>query len=144
MPIITTVMDGIKQPHPVIDCQEGSLRDDFDFGSLILFNANVWKRGSRKHENESYRYAGLYDLRLKVSQKYPIVHINEYLYTEIDQDTRKSGEKLFDYVDPKNREGGADRNGTGLYTTFKRSGGILEPRFRGCYFRPTFFRIQHP
>ena len=56
-----------------------------------------------KATKEDYQYAGLYDLRLKISQKKKLVHINEYLYTEIENDTRKSGEKQFDYVDPKNR-----------------------------------------
>lgn len=54
-----------------------------------------------KATKEDYQYAGLYDLRLKISQKKKLVHINEYLYTEIENDTRKSGEKQFDYVDPK-------------------------------------------
>lgn len=48
-----------------------------------------------------YNFAGLYDLRLKLSQHSDLVHINEYLYSEVENDTRKSGEKIFDYVDPK-------------------------------------------
>ena len=135
------VMDGIKQPHPVIDCQEGSLRDDFDFGSLILFNANVWKEAVENMKNESYRYAGLYDLRLKVSQKYPIVHINEYLYTEIDQDTRKSGEKLFDYVDPKNREVQIEME-QACTQHLKEVGAFLEPRFEDVTFDQHFFEYE--
>jgi hypothetical protein len=134
-------MDGIKQPHPVIDCQEGSLRDDFDFGSLILFNANVWKEAVENMKNESYRYAGLYDLRLKVSQKYPIVHINEYLYTEIDQDTRKSGEKLFDYVDPKNREVQIEME-QACTQHLKEVGAFLEPRFEDVTFDQHFFEYE--
>lgn len=51
-----------------------------------------------------YNFAGLYDLRLKLSQHSNLVHINEYLYSEVENDTRKSGEKIFDYVDPKNRD----------------------------------------
>ena len=50
-----------------------------------------------------YTFAGLYDLRLKLSQKADLMHINEYLYSEVENDTRKSGEKIFDYVDPRNR-----------------------------------------
>lgn len=93
---------GNLSPHPVIDYQEGSLRDDFNFGSLILYRTSVLKDAC-KMMNQEFRFAGLYDLRLKVSQKHSLVHIPELLYTEIEPDTRKSGEKQFDYVDPKNR-----------------------------------------
>lgn len=95
--------DGVLKQAPVIDYQSGSLRDDFDFGSVLLFNAFVLKEALEEIEAQ-YQYAGLYDLRLKISQKYELVHINEYLYTEVENDKRRSGEKLFDYVDPKNRK----------------------------------------
>ena len=89
-------------PHPVIDYQEGSLRDDFNFGSVILYNAGAFTQAvSRMDEN--YIFAGLYDLRLKISQGYSLVHIQEMLYTEVETDIRKTGEKQFDYVDPRNR-----------------------------------------
>lgn len=94
--------DGILKQAPVIDYQFGSLRDDFDFGSLLLFNSVILKE-TLKQTKVQYQYAGLYDLRLKVSCENQLVHINEYLYTEIEEDKRRSGEKLFDYVDPKNR-----------------------------------------
>ena len=93
---------GNLSPHPVIDYQEGSLRDDFNFGSLTLYRTSVLKDAC-KMMNQEFRFAGLYDLRLKVSQKHSLVHIPELLYTEIEPDTRKSGEKQFDYVDPKNK-----------------------------------------
>ncbi len=89
-------------PHPVIDYQEGSLRDDFNFGSVILYRTSAFREACRTMDKE-LRFAGLYDLRLKISQEYPIVHLPELLYTEIEPDTRKSGEKQFDYVDPRNR-----------------------------------------
>ncbi len=98
------ISNGDKTNHPVIDYQEGSLRDDFNFGSLLLYNAKALKKAVRRMKSENYTFAGLYDLRLKVSQKNPLVHVNEYLYTEIEEDTRASGEKIFDYVDPKNRQ----------------------------------------
>jgi hypothetical protein len=88
--------------HPVIDYQEGSLRDDFNFGSVTLFKGSVFHEACKRMEQE-YRFGGLYDLRLKVTQNYSIVHIPEMLYTEIEPDLRKSGEKQFDYVDPRNR-----------------------------------------
>ena len=85
--------------HPLIDCQKGSLRDDFDFGSVLVFRTSSFKRAVRAMA-EDYQWGALYDLRLRMKR---IVHINEYLYTEIETDSRKSGEKQFDYVDPKNR-----------------------------------------
>ncbi len=90
-----------RTPHPSIIYQEGSLRDDFDFGSVLFYNANELKKATQSASN--YNFAALYDLRLKVSQSAPIFHLNEYLYTEEELDNRQSGEKQFDYVDPKNR-----------------------------------------
>ena len=91
--------DGSRQRHPLIDCQKGALRDDFDFGSVLVFRASSFKRAVRSMA-EDYEWGAMYDLRLRMRK---IVHINEYLYTEIETDNRKSGEKQFDYVDPKNR-----------------------------------------
>lgn len=92
----------ILSPHPVIDYQEGSLRDDFNFGSVILYNAKVF-RDACSRMDESYSFAGFYDLRLKISQTHLLFRIQEMLYTEVETDTRKTGEKQFDYVDPRNR-----------------------------------------
>ncbi|MCD7973180.1 MAG: glycosyltransferase family 2 protein [Candidatus Azobacteroides sp.] len=93
-------IEGRIEKHPLIDYQPGSIRDDFDFGSVLFYNTNVLKQS----REEKYKYAALYDLRLRCSEKYPVVHINEFLYTETETDTRTSGKKQFDYVDPKNRE----------------------------------------
>ena len=91
--------------HPVIDYQEGSIRDDFDFGSVLLINAQALKNYAAQASGyEPYNYAGWYDLRLFLSRQGRVVHLNEYLYTEEEQDLRKSGEKQFDYVNPRNRE----------------------------------------
>ncbi len=87
---------------PVIDYQMGSLRDDFDFGSVMFFCGQCFKRAAGAMKAD-YEFAGLYDLRLKLSQFAAITHINEYLYSDVELDTRKSGEKIFDYVDPRNR-----------------------------------------
>ena len=96
-------MNGERTNKPVIDYQFGSLRNDFDFGSVLLYKASAFKAAVKRMKVD-YKFAALYDLRLKVSQKGRLVHINEYLYSEIEEDTRKTGEKLFDYVDPRNRE----------------------------------------
>ncbi len=97
------IKDGKQQIHPVIDYQEGSLRDDFDFGSLLLYKTTAFKQAVEKMIVE-YQFAALYDLRLKVSQHHCFVRLPEYLYTELETDNRRSGEKIFDYVDPKNRQ----------------------------------------
>ena len=95
---------------PVIDYQIGALRDDFDFGSVMLWDTAKLKALVAQMDTD-YEFAGLYDLRLRASHmtnyQLPItniVHIPEYLYYEVETDTRKSGEKLFDYVDPRNRQ----------------------------------------
>lgn len=91
--------------HPVIDYQLGSVRDDFDFGSVLLFNSQTLKKGVLAlDDQEDYRYAALYAIRLFASHHGRICHVNEYLYTEVEEDLRKSGEKQFDYVNPRNRE----------------------------------------
>ena len=97
------IKEGLIQPYPVIDYQEGSLRDDFDFGSLLLFQSSVLK-DAIKEMDVDYQAAALYDLRLKVSKRKSFFHLLEFLYTEPEYDFRKSGEKIFDYVDPKNRQ----------------------------------------
>ena len=90
------------EPAPVIDYQDGALRDDFDFGSAILVRVAVLKQVAAQMD-VNYDYAGFYDLRLRLSRVGEIVHIPEFLYYDVETDLRKSGEKLFDYVDPKNR-----------------------------------------
>ena len=94
---------------PVIDYQIGALRDDFDFGSVLLWDTEKLKALVAQMDTD-YEFAGLYDLRLRASHTpytihhTPLVHVPEFLYYEIEEDTRKSGEKLFDYVDPRNRQ----------------------------------------
>jgi hypothetical protein len=94
--------DNTSKEMPLIDYQMGSLRDDFDFGSVLLYRTDSLKNAAARMDVD-YNYGALYDLRLKVSQNGKLEHINEYLYYEIETDNRKSGEKIFDYVDPKNR-----------------------------------------
>ena len=96
--------EGALTKHPAIDYQAGSLRDDFDFGSLWLIKSQALLDYVAQTDRVDYKYAGLYDLRLYLSRKGEIFHLNEYLYTEAELDTRKSGEKQFDYVNPRNRE----------------------------------------
>ena len=96
------VVNGTRSAFPVIDYQAGSVRDDFNFGSVLFYNSKRLRKAADKMK-DSYQFAGMYDLRLRVSRKAELLHINEYLYAEVETDTRKSGEKQFDYVDPRNR-----------------------------------------
>jgi len=125
---------------PVIDCQHGSLRDDFNFGSVLLYKADVLKAAVNAMATE-YSFAGLYDLRLKVSQKASLVHINEYLYSEVEYDTRKSGEKIFDYVDPKNR-GVQIEMEAACTAHLKEIGGYLAPDFKKIEFNAGNFEFE--
>lgn len=134
------IADDEKKNHPVIDYQEGSLRDDFNFGSLLLYNANALKEAAARM-NENYQFAGLYDLRLKVSQHHPLVHINEYLYTEIEEDTRASGERIFDYVDPKNRQVQIEME-QACTQHLKEVGAYLAPQFEEIEFNKDHFEQE--
>jgi len=98
-----TEINNEKRINPVITYQRGSIRDDFNFGPMLTFNTAILKEAVKKM-NMDYIYAGLYDLRLKVSEISNLIHINEYLYTEIKNDNSGKHIKQFDYVDPKNRE----------------------------------------
>ena len=98
------MVEGKMEKHPVIDCQSGSLRDDFDFGSLWCIKAQALVDYIAQPDREEYQFAALYDLRLYLSRVGEIFHLNEFLYSEAELDTRKSGEKQFDYVNPRNRE----------------------------------------
>ena len=98
------MVEGKMEEHPVIDYQSGSLRDDFDFGSLWCIKAQALADYIAQPDREEYQFAALYDLRLYLSRVGEIFHLNEFLYSEAELDTRKSGEKQFDYVNPRNRE----------------------------------------
>ena len=115
----------VRRKHPLIDCQKGALRDDFDFGSVLVFRTTSFRRAVHAM-SEDYQWAALYDLRLRMKR---IVHINEYLYTEIETDTRKSGEKQFDYVDPRNRPVQIEMEKV-CTDYLKRIGAWLEPKFK--------------
>lgn len=132
--------DNKKSVSPVIDYQFGSLRDDFNFGSVLFYKASALKCGASRM-NQDYKFAGLYDLRLKVSQKGALVHVNEYLYSEVEHDTRKSGEKMFDYVDPKNR-GVQIEMEQACTEHLKEIGGYLEPKFKHIEFNENNFEYE--
>lgn len=95
--------DGAIKPHPVIDYQDGSLRDDFDFGPLMMYSGGALSMVEHQMK-ENYSFAGFYDLRLRISQYKRFIRLPEFIYTVSEADSRKTGEQIFDYVNPKNRE----------------------------------------
>ncbi|MGN0187203.1 MAG: glycosyltransferase family 2 protein [Paludibacteraceae bacterium] len=119
--------DGTLSKNPTIDYQRGSVRDDFNFGSLLLFDATRFKHAVACCDTD-YRFAGLYDVRLRISEVASLLHLNEYLYTEVELDTRRSGEKQFDYVDPKNRAVQLEME-QACTAHLKRIGAYLAPQF---------------
>ena len=130
----------VLSAHPVIDYQEGSLRDDFNFGSLILYKTSAFREACKRMDDD-YSFAGLYDLRLKISQAHSLVHIPELLYSEVETDTRKSGEKQFDYVDPRNRAVQVEME-KACTSHLKCINAWLEPVFRQIRFDENDFPVD--
>ena len=115
----------VRKRHPLIDCQKGALRNDFDFGNVLVFRTESFRKAVASMDKD-YEYAALYDLRLRMDN---IVHINEFLYTDVETDTRKSGEKQFDYVDPRNRAVQIEMEQV-CTEHLKRIGAYLKPVFK--------------
>jgi len=132
--------EGKLSAHPVIEYQDGSLRNDFDFGSVLFYRVEALKKAIASMSS-NYTHAALYDLRLKVSQNYKLVHIPELLYTEIELDTRKSGEKMFDYVDPRNREVQVEME-LACTDHLKLVGAYLAPNFKEIQFNEGTFKYE--
>lgn len=133
------IKNEVRTPHPVIDYQTGSLRDDFDFGFLFFFNSKFLKEKANKEAD--YKFAGLYDTRLRLSQISAVARIDEYLYSSIETDTRKSGEKLFDYVDPRNRQVQIEMEEV-CTQHLKDISGYLKPEFKTVDFEGTQFEYE--
>ncbi len=134
------IIDDKRNINPVITYQKGSLRDDFNFGSVLLYKSSALKEAAARMDVD-YKFAGLYDLRLKASQKAALEHINEYMYTEVENDTRKSGEKIFDYVDPKNRAVQVEMEAA-CTEHLKAIGGYLKPEFKHIEFNENNFEFE--
>ncbi len=134
------IKERMPVPSPVIDYQKGSLRDDFNFGSLLLYRTSALKKAAAKMVAE-YQFAGLYDLRLRVSERFELFRIPEFLYTEMETDTRLSGQKMFDYVDPRNRQMQIEmeRACTGHLKTL---GGWLKPEFKDVDLTKESFPVE--
>ncbi|MBV8361855.1 MAG: glycosyltransferase family 2 protein, partial [Deltaproteobacteria bacterium] len=87
--------------HPRIDYQSGSIRDGFDFGPVVGVSVDAARHSGI---DNSWKWGGLYDLRLRISEKYAIIRIPEPLYSASTIDARPTDQKQFDYVDPRNRD----------------------------------------
>lgn len=124
--------------HPVNDYQLGSLRDDFDFGSLLFINRNYCQSFLSEEE---YKFAGLYELRLHLSRQSEFIRIPEFLYTTIETDTRKSGVKQFDYVNPKNRDVQIEMEKV-VTSHLKKINAYLEPNFKKVEFKDNEFEFE--
>lgn len=96
------IVDGALCDAPTIDYQSGSLRNDFEFGPLVVVRTSALKDYALQSLPRC-EYAGFYQLRLALSRLGRIQHLPRNLYVEVEADTRKSGEKQFDYVNPAQR-----------------------------------------
>ncbi|HEY3138246.1 MAG TPA: glycosyltransferase family A protein [Blastocatellia bacterium] len=117
--------------HELIDYQLGSIRDGFDFGSVILISKRDAVSALSNHGriDERLRWAGLYDLRLKLSIDSKVLRIPESLYTRKLEDRRATGERQFDYVDPSQREYQVEMEQVAT-DHLKRIGAFLSPEFK--------------
>lgn len=117
--------------HPLMDYQPGSIRDSFDFGSMLLISKRAADAALLNHGavDERLWYAGLYDLRLKLSIDSAVLRIPEPLYTRIPADRRATGERQFDYVDPRKRDYQAEMEEVAT-EHLKRIGAYLAPEFK--------------
>jgi hypothetical protein len=117
-----------RTPHPLTDYQLGSIKDDFNFGSLLFYNAVTLKQAAQELSGAE-QFGALYALRLGVWRRAQIIRIAEYLYSKIEPDTRKTGEKQFDYVDPRNRAAQIEMEAVAS-EHLKKIGAYLKPEFR--------------
>jgi len=127
-------------PHPVINYMQGSIRDDFDFGSLLLVKTTTMKEAVGIGEKE-YKYAGFYDLRLKISENDPIIRIPEYLYSIKKRENERTIEKQFEYLDPQNKEVQSEMENA-VTGHLKRIGAYLEPDSKEVNFEEGKFEVD--
>ncbi len=122
------VQHGIRAPHPTIEYQEGSIRDEFDFGSVLMINSVMLREAAEEVSPYALRAAGLYAVRLALSRRGRITRIGEFLYSRNILDVRPTGQRQFDYVDPKNREVQVEME-VAVSEHLKKIGAFLKPHF---------------
>src|SRR5512135_3919138 len=113
--------------HPLTDYQPGSVRDDFDFGCVMLFSMPAVRSILKTNgEIPSVTFAGLYDLRLKLSIEHSLHHVREPLYSVTRSTERSGDEQLFAYVDSRNEA--AQKEMEAVFTDYlKNIGAYLAP-----------------
>jgi len=128
--------------HTLNDYQPGSVRDDFDFGAMTLFSVSAIRKALEKHGVvPDVKFAGLYDLRLKISIDYPIYHLKESLYSVIKTSEPSGSEKLFAYLDPQHRA--AQKEMEVVFTDYlEKIGAYLPSKFREIEQTPTSFPVE--
>lgn len=130
--------EGSKKAFPVNDYQLGSVRDDFDFGTVLLYRTSVLKQTVSRIEN-NLLYSALYALRLRASLSSSFIHINEYLYTEAEAEP--SDDKHFAYVNPRNREVQIEMEE--VFTSYlKEIKAFLEPKFKDVNLEEGVFPVE--
>jgi hypothetical protein len=132
--------DDVRTNHPVIDYQIGSLRDDFDFGHLLFIKTEALRKAVNQ-EKPDYKFAGIYDLRLKISESYPVIHIPEYLYAVIKPNAKSMSDTHFAYVDPKNRQVQIEME-QAVTQHLKQIGAYLKPEFKEINFDDDSFNAE--
>lgn len=124
--------DGGRKDVPVNDCQLGSVREDFDFGALVAVDEGLmqqWETEVKCSPTLSLRYGQWYSLRLFLSRHGELLHLPDLLYGVDEVDARASGQKQFDYVDPRNREAQIEMEA--IFTDhLRKMGAWLPPRTR--------------
>jgi glycosyltransferase involved in cell wall biosynthesis len=133
--------EGLRTAHPVTEYQFGSLRDDFNFGSMVLLERKALEKALTENRGQIFAYAGWYALRLGITRSSQIVRVGEYLYSKVEADARRSGEKLFDYVDPKNRQVQIEMEAAATFH-LKKIGAYLRPVFRKPDFTEGSFPVE--
>lgn len=134
------IKDENRLAHPVIDYQFGSIRDDFAFGPLLFISGKAFNEAISGNNNK-FNFAGLYDIRLRISQKYSLLRIPEFLYSTIETDNRKTGEKLFDYVNPRNRASQVEAEQAAT-EHLKVIGAFLQPQFKEVNIKEENFSVE--
>jgi len=131
------VKNGAETAHPVIDYQKGSLRDDFNFGPVQFYRSDVLKSFS----DDTFQFAGYYALRLHAARLGELVRVPEFLFTMVETDTRKSGEKQFDYVSSSAREKQIEME-KACTSHLKKIGAFLSPPFKEVNFSEFEFPVE--
>lgn len=132
--------------HPLNDYQPGSVREDFDFGAMTLFSVSaIWKGLKKYGDIPAVKFAGLYDLRLKISIDHSIYHLKEPLYSVIGNagaiHELPIQEKIFAYVDPRNEA--VQKEMEAVFTNYlKKIRAYLPPNFKEVEQAATSFPVE--